>query len=399
MRLTTLFFVAGSGLEAAALNIPMMAIGRLLSGVGAGAALVIVPLYIAEVAPPRQRGLFGVMTQITINVGLLLTQTLGYFFNTGSQWRIVLATGIGLGLIQAIGLLFIPETPSWTAANRDPQSAVQLLRRIRGKSSNIDDEVLTWDVVIPGDHAAEAEGLLSEPGHTPTRRLSSNSKTASSTKSVEHVGFFQVARSPIYRPAIIAVVGVMFAQQLCGINSVMMYSVSILSPVFPTSAALITIIISMVNLAATILASPLADSLGRKTCLTISIYGMGSSSLMLALGMIYSIKQLAATAVFLFVATFAVGLGPIPFMLASELVDQEARGATQSWALAANWIFTFLVAQFFPIINSALGGNGVVYFIFTGLALISGIFVGFYIPETKGKKDADEVWGRTRRLD
>jgi sugar porter (SP) family MFS transporter len=379
------------------LNIPMMAIGRLLSGVGAGASLVIVPLYIAEVAPPRQRGLFGVMTQVTINIGLLFTQTLGYFFNTGSEWRTVLSAGIAIGLVQALGLLFVPETPPWTAANRDPQSAVQLLRRIRGSKEDINDEVLTWDVAIPGNLTAEAEGLLSEPGHTPSRRLSSTSKTSS--KSTEHIGFFQVARDPIYRPAIIAVVGVMFAQQLCGINSVMMYSVSILSPVFPTSAALITIIISVVNLTATILASPLADSLGRKTCLTISIYGMGSSSLLLALGMIYSIKQLAAAAVFLFVATFAVGLGPIPFMLASELVDQEARGATQSWALAANWIFTFCVAQFFPIVNSALGGNGVVYFIFTCLALLSGIFVGFYIPETKGKKDADEVWGRTRRLD
>ena len=395
MRLTTLFFIIGSGLEAVATNIPVIAIGRLLSGVGAGASLVIVPLYIAEVAPPRERGLFGVMTQITINVGLLLTQTLGYLLDKGSQWRIVLATGAGIALVQAIGLLFIPETPAWMAANRDPQKALQLLQRIRGRSTDIDDEVQTWGADIPGN-AIEAEGLLNQ-AEVSSRRGSSTSKA--SNKSISHVGFFQVARDPLYRPAIIAVVGVMFAQQLCGINSVMMYSVSLLTPVFPTSSGLLTIFISVVNLLATILGAPLADRLGRKTCLLLSISGMGISSTCLALSMLFEIKILAAIAVLSFVAFFAVGLGPIPFMLASELVGQEAKGATQSWALAANWIFTFCVAQFFPIINLALGGKGWVYFIFAGLALLSGIFVTWRVPETRGKKDVDEVWGRVRRID
>jgi sugar porter (SP) family MFS transporter len=393
MRLTALFYIIGSGLEAVAMNIPVMAIGRLLSGVGAGASLVLVPLYIAEVAPPRERGLFGVMTQITINVGLLLTQTLGYFLDTGSQWRIVLGTGGVIALLQGIGLCFIPESPAWIAANRDPQKALQLLQRIRGKGIDIDDEVQTWDIDIPG---VETEGLLNQP-EISSRRGSSTSK--SSNKSVVHIGFFQVARDPLYRPAIIAVVGVMFAQQLCGINSVMMYSVSLLSPVFPTSSALLTIFISIVNLVATILGAPLADRLGRKVCLLLSISGMGISSLALALSLLFGVQVLTAVAVLSFVAFFAVGLGPIPFMLASELVGQEAKGATQSWALAANWIFTFCVAQFFPIINEALGGRGWVYFIFAGLALFSGIFVTFRVPETKGKKDADEVWGRVRRID
>lgn len=395
MRLTTLFFIIGSGLEAVATNIPVMSIGRLLSGVGAGASLVIVPLYIAEVAPPQERGLFGVMTQITINVGLLLTQTLGYFFDKGSQWRYVLATGVGIALLQGIGLFFIPETPAWIAANRDPQKALRLLQRIRGKGADIDDEVQAWDVDFPR-HGAESEGLLNQ-AEVSSRRGSTTSKA--SNKSTVHIGFFQVARDPLSRPAIIAVVGVMFAQQLCGINSVMMYSVSLLTPVFPTSSALLTIFISVVNLFATILGAPLADRLGRKTCLLLSISGMGISSLCLALSMLFGIKILTAIAVLAFVACFAVGLGPIPFILASELVGQEAKGATQSWALAANWIFTFCVAQFFPIINAALGGRGWVYFIFAGLALFSGIFVTWRVPETRGKKDVDEVWGRVRRID
>ena len=93
----------------------------------------------------------------------------------------------------------------------------------------------------------------------------------------------------------------------------------------------------------------------------------------------------------------------MPFMIASELVGQEAVGATQSWCLAANYIATFVVAQFFPIVNTALnkalGGTGWVYFLFALLAGLSFGFVSWRVPETKGKKDADEVWGRTRRVD
>lgn len=94
----------------------------------------------------------------------------------------------------------------------------------------------------------------------------------------------------------------------------------------------------------------------------------------------------------------------MPFILASELVGQEAVGATQSWCLATNYTATFLVAQFFPIINTALnnwlgGRGGWVYFIFAGFAALFALFISTKVPETKGKKDADEVWGRTRRLD
>lgn len=388
MRLLTVFFVVGSALEAVAADIPAMLAGRILSGVGAGASLVVVPIYISEIAPPQERGLFGVMTQITINVGLLIAQVLGYYLSTESHWRIILAVGSGLGLFNFVALFFLPESPAWTAANKDSQIAVKVLQRIRGKHHDISEEISTWDVPIN----AESEGLLSS-----TRRSSAQSKTSS--KSVHNVGFLEVVRDPLYRPAIIAVIAVMCAQQFTGINSVMMYSVSVLKDVFPSSAALITIIISLVNFIMTVACAPLADTLGRKRSLLLSIFGMGASSLALAFAMIYNIKILSAIAVLCFVSFFAAGLGPIPFILASELVGQEARGAAQSWALGANWIATFLVAQFFPLLNSAMGGKGRVYFIFVGLAAIMGLFISWWVPETKGKASVDEVWGRERRSD
>ena len=238
--------------------------------------------------------------------------------------------------------------------------------------------------------------------HDPERPLSRRESIASS-KSTAHIGFFAVIRDPLYQPAIIAVIGIMFAQQFCGINSIMMYSVSLLSGLLPVTSSLLTIMISLINLITTIACAPLADKIGRKSCLLLSIAGMGSMSLCLALSLRWEIKILSAISVLVFVAFFATGLGPVPFMMASELVGQEAVGATQSWCLAANYVATFIVAQFFPIINTKLntelGGKGWVYFIFAALALLSFLFVSWKVPETKGKRDVDEVWGRTRRVD
>ncbi|KAH8687978.1 general substrate transporter [Tricladium varicosporioides] len=400
MRITSVFFILGASLETLAGTVPIMSIGRLLSGVGAGASTVIVPLYISEVAPPNERGLFGSMTQVTINIGILLTQSLGFFLSKGSLWRIILAVGAGLGLLQGFGLLFMPESPAWLAAHKDPQLAIRTLQRIRGSGNSIADETSTWNVT---KSAEEEESLLqaSQDPETPTRRDSVHSKV--STKSIEHVGFFGVVRDPLYRPAIIAVIGIMFAQQFCGINSIMMYSVSLLQGAVSYSSSVITILISVVNLITTISCAPLADRIGRKACLLLSISGMGTMSLLLALSLRWEIKIMSAISVLLFVAFFATGLGPVPFMMASELVGQEAVGATQSWCLAANYVATFIVAQFFPILNTwlnqRLGGKGWVYFGFTGLAALSFLFVAWRVPETKGKKDADEVWGRVRRVD
>ncbi|KAK3076427.1 hypothetical protein LTS18_013033 [Coniosporium uncinatum] len=123
---------------------------------------------------------------------------------------------------------------------------------------------------------------------------------------------------------------------------------------------------------------------------------MGVSSLLLAIGIIRSITILSAIAVLTFVSSFGLGLGPVPFILSSELVGPEAVGATQSWALAANWIATFVVAQFFPIVNESLG-KGKVYFIFAGLAAFFFGFTAWWVPETKGKASVEEVWGTDER--
>lgn len=398
MQATAFFYLIGSAIETAASSVWVMVVARFLTGIGAGASTVIVPLYISEVAPPTKRGFFGAFTQISINVGILLTQTLGFFLSHDSAWRWIFGTGVAVAFAQASGLVMVPESPAWTAtAKGDVAHARRVLQLIRGKNSDIDEEVDAWGAGSsrppsererPLDEEAEASLLQSPSGSRPQKT---------------HLGFVQVVRDPLCRPAIIAVVGIMFAQQLCGINSIIMYSVSLLKDLLPVSSGLLTIIISIINLGTTIAASPLPDRLGRKTCILASIVGQGSSSLALALSIRFDLKILSAIAVLFFVAFFAIGLGPVPFIMASELVGPEAVGATQSWALGANYAATFLVAYLFPIVNEALnstfGGAGWVYFIFAAFALLWASFVVRNVPETKGKKDADEVWGRTRRTD
>ncbi|KZL74460.1 mfs glucose [Colletotrichum incanum] len=394
MRVTAIFYIIGAVVETLAGGAPALAIGRFFTGAAAGASTVIVPLYISEIAPPKERGLFGAMTQVSINVGILLVQTLGFFLSYGKAWRWILAAGVFIALGQAFGLLLIPESPAWLAANGDVPRARRTLQRIRGKNFDIREEVESWN----GEVHAEQEGLLAQADDAPPVSLD-----VPKHSSPVHLGFFQVIKDPLTRPAIAAVVGIMFAQQLCGINSIVMYSVSLLTDLLPVSSALLTILISVVNLITTAACSPLPDKLGRKRCILISIIGQGTSSFILALSIQFGVKILSAVSVVTFVAFFAVGLGPVPFILASELVGQEAVGATQSWSLGSNYIATFLVAQFFPIINNALnqwlGGAGWVYFLFAGFALLFALFVSVKVPETKGKKDVDEVWGRTRRLD
>jgi MFS family permease len=184
-----------------------------------------------------------------------------------------------------------------------------------------------------------------------------------------------------------------------GINSIIMYGVSLLADLLKSNSALLNIFVSILNVIVTLSCAPLADIVGRKVCILTSIAVMGSSSILLAIGIKQGLSALSAISVLAFVAGFGLGLGPVPFILSSELVGPEAVGATQSWALVANWIATFVVAQFFPMLNEKLG-KGNVYFLFAGLAAFFFVFIAWWVPETMGKKDADEVWGReTRRED
>lgn len=146
MRMMTAFFVVGSAIESLANNIGLLCFGRVVSGLGCGVAVVVVPIYIAEVSPPKEKGFFGAFTQISINMGILTAQLLGYFMSRGNLWRIILAISGAIGLLQLAGLFLVPESPRWLAEHRSPQNARQTLRKIRGHRADVDAEVKAWNV-------------------------------------------------------------------------------------------------------------------------------------------------------------------------------------------------------------------------------------------------------------
>lgn len=146
MRLTTIFFVIGPIIESAAPSIGLLAFGRVVSGVAAGSAVVVVPIYISEVAPPKEKGLFGALTQIMVNMGIVIAQVLGYFLSKDSLWRIILAVAGGIGLLQLLALTVVPESPKWLAEHRSPQHARHILKKMRGHEADLDEEVKAWNV-------------------------------------------------------------------------------------------------------------------------------------------------------------------------------------------------------------------------------------------------------------
>lgn len=110
---------------------------------------MVVPVYISEVSPSEQKGVFGALTQVTINVGILATQALGLFFSRGQKWRIILAIAGAIGLLQLAGLSGVSESPQWLHTHGRPQIAKQVLGRIRSDPDDVDEEIGRWKSDAP----------------------------------------------------------------------------------------------------------------------------------------------------------------------------------------------------------------------------------------------------------
>lgn len=146
MRANTVLLALGPVAEALAPNIGVLAAGRCVSGLGAGVAVVVVPIYISETAPPREKGFFGAFTQIMTNMGIFATQLLGYFWSHGQMWRVILAVAGVIAVVQLVGLLFAVDSPSWQADHGNARQAKANLKRLRGPQADINEEIAAWGV-------------------------------------------------------------------------------------------------------------------------------------------------------------------------------------------------------------------------------------------------------------
>lgn len=297
----------------------------------------------------------------------------------------ILGTGGFIGILQLLLLPFCVESPKWLLSAGSEELARNTLRKLRG-TTDVEDEIISYrrsHATYEDDEASPSQGLLASDS-------SNNPRPASPAVTI--LSFLTVVE---YRNQLFAVVGIMIAQQFMGINVIVMYGVSILKDIVPSAAALINVAVSLINLFVTVAAARLIDKFGRKPLLLLSILGMGFFSGLLALGITYQLPVISGLSTLLFVSSFALGLGPLPFMIASELVAHDAVGAAQSIGLTTNWLATFAVAYGFPVLRSFIG-NGGVFLTFTLLSALFTAFVVRFIPETKGKT-VEEVWFGSRR--
>ncbi|KAJ8653915.1 hypothetical protein O0I10_010483 [Lichtheimia ornata] len=368
---TAILMGLGSLVMTFATNMVTLAGGRFVAGLGSGIVTVVVPAYIAECVPRSSRGFFGTLNQLAIVIGILVAQLIGLAWSTLAAWRSILAVGIVLSLSQLLLLPFCVDSPRHLASipggyNRAKAS----LFKLRGPPMDlVEAEINEWRAEQTGD----------------------NEHVVATAEPERHkVNLVRFLISPEYRRPLVIILLLQLTQQFSGINAVIFYSTSIMSAVFPESSDLITVYISIVNVFMTIVSAYLMDRSGRRTLFLISAATMATMSILLGWSMGAVDKdKVSAVAIIGFVAAFAIGLGPIPFLMIPELVDTQAAASAGSVGLASNMMSNFIVSAGFLGLRDIIGQHRVFYMF--GAILVAMCLIAWKIlPETKGRS-ADEV--------
>jgi SP family arabinose:H+ symporter-like MFS transporter len=334
-------------------------VARFLGGLGIGASSMICPVYIAEIAPEKHRGRLGALFQLGIVTGIflvffvnLLIQRSGdAAWNTQLGWRWML----GSEAIPAGGFLFllffVPESPRWLAMHHRAEEARRVLTRFAGEEA-ADRELAAIASVSQGEE-----------------------------------GRFRELFSPTYRrPLFIAVALAAFAQ-FSGINAVMYYAPEIfkITGRGTNSAFSSTVWVGAINLLFTFVAIVFVDKAGRKPLLAIGAAVQTVS--LAAVGLMFKIGNQGSGVllfILLFVAAFAMAMGPIPWIVISEIFPGRIRGRAASVGVLAIWVACYVVAQTFPVLKNSVGG-AVTFWIYGACSLASLAFVLAVMPETKGR--------------
>jgi SP family arabinose:H+ symporter-like MFS transporter len=343
---------------------------RFVSGLGIGASSMICPVYIAEMAPKAWRGRLGSMFQFGIVSGIFLTlfinariQGMGNeTWNTTTGWRWMLGAEVVPALF-LLGLLFlVQESPRWLIqAGREAQART-ILERIGG-ATHANEEIAAVRSVVD-----QEEGGLKE-----------------------------LFAARFRRPLLIAILLMAFSQ-FSGINAIMYYSTKIFTTggVGVNDSFTASTIIGLVNLLFTFVAIALVDKAGRRPLLlfglSVQVIALGAVGFMFKSG-VHGPGLLIAIVVF--IAAFAMALGPIPWILCSEIFPTRVRGRAMSLATFVIWTSCYIVAQTFPMLNdSPRVGPALTFWVYAGCSLLGLLFVASLVPETKGRslEDIERSW-------
>ncbi len=352
-------FILGTLIAAIAADIFVLLIGRILVGIAIGVASFVVPMYISEMSPPQIRGSMTSLNQLGVTVGILVAYVVDYFFAASSNWRAMFAVGLIPSIVLLVGMILMPESPRWLISKRRVQQATKVLQEVRG-TPDVQEEIQDTEDAI---RAEQGGGLAA-------------------------------LETPALRMPLIIGIGLAILQQVTGIKTVIYYAPTIfLSAGFKSASMSIaaTTSVGLANLVMTIVAIFLIDRLGRRPLLLISLAGMVLALVVLAAAFLLSrgtaggaLGTLTVISLILYVASFAIGLGPVFWLLISEIYPLNARGTAMSLATVANWGANFLMAVTFLSLVKALTQGGA-FLLYTAVGVFAWFFIYRLVPETKGK--------------
>ena len=364
---TSVIFILGALICAFADSFQTLLVGRTIVGVGIGLASTTVPVYISEVSPPKARGWQVSLFQLAITIGILAAYIVDYAFAGSGGWRWMLGLAAVPGVMLGLGMLYLPESPRWLAKHGQTEKAMKILTRIRGGS----------DVTA---EFREIRDTLSQSGES---------------------GHWSDLFSPTVRPALIVGIGLAVFQQITGINTVIYYAPTILQSAGISSASgaiLATAGIGVVNVLMTIVAMWLIDRMGRRPLLLTGIAGMVITLGVLGLafhmaGRTGALAWLAVVSMMVYVASFAISLGPIFWLLISEIYPLKIRSSAEGLAAAFNWGSNLLVSLTFLTLLQMMGPTRT-FWLYGAFAIAAWIFSYYQVPETKGRtlEEIEQFW-------
>ncbi|KAK3829610.1 MAG: general substrate transporter [Linnemannia elongata] len=383
MFISNIFFIVGAILLGLTYHQAQFIVGRIIIGFACGLGGVVAPTYLGEISSIKGRGTMGTMYQLLIVVGILISNLIGLGLSTAPKWRILLAINGIPALIQMFLLPSLVESPRYLVSQNRLEEARVALQKLRGADSNIEHEFADIVQLILGRGSSAAARPNQDSAFEEYKADPEAAVTATNTGTSKNYSIVRLFTSECRGLAIIGIL-IHFLQQASGINGLIYYSTTFLGDVFGAgNSKYITVGVSCCNLLSTLASVALIDRTGRRTLLLISFAGVSLSSILLVIGAYADVGVLVVVAVFLYTAAFAIGLGPIPWLLLSELLPTYALSSASAVATGVNWGTNFVIGLIFPSLNKALG-NGT-FILFAAFTAFGFFYTWFFVPETRAR--------------
>ncbi|KAI9478625.1 MAG: major facilitator superfamily domain-containing protein [Benjaminiella poitrasii] len=433
-------FIVGAILIGCSVHTAMFIIGRICCGLSCGLGSLVIPTYLGEISTRKGRGLMGFLNQFFVVTGILLSSVIGLPTANVPLWRLNYAIVAIPAIFQVALMGTCVESPRYLISVGRIEDAHDTLQKLRG-SAEINEEF--FDIVAGQVGTKKAIRLLKEHSYEKDVKAingsldegfdnrspesidsgsayggnnnrkealddsanAANDGATTTTTDLEAadedhkrppMSIIEVFTDKTIRKITIIVVIHHMIQQLSGMNAVMYYSTSIFEQaVSKQNAQYMAIYTTVVNFGMSIVAMFFIDRSGRRLLLLLSEAGTFIFSVLLVIGYRYNIPNLLVASVFIYVASFAIGIGPVPWMITSEMTPIYASSSVGAVATAMNWAMNFLIGQIFPVIFDAIQGWS--FLIFAIICAASGVFTFFFLPETKNRAIEDIVASFTKQ--